>query len=74
MARSTSTNGEIDQAVVVYDEVDVDDERESKVPEDWPHFSRVRGKNVVMVGGEVRIAPSMGRVRGGWTVGLQLRF
>lgn len=27
-----------------------------------------------MVGGEVRIAPLMGRVRGGWTVGLQLRF
>lgn len=40
--------------VVVYDEVDVDDERESKVPEDWAHFSRVRGKSVVMVGGEVR--------------------
>ncbi len=34
---------------------------------------RASGKSS-MVGGEVRIAPSMGRVRGGWTVGLQLRF
>ncbi len=53
-ARSRDATTPRPTTVVVYDEVDVDDERESKVPEDWPHFSRVRGKNVVMVGGEVR--------------------
>jgi hypothetical protein len=40
--------------VVVYDELDVDDERDSKVPEDWPFFDHVRGKDVVMLGGEAR--------------------
>lgn len=30
------------------------EERESKVPEDWPYWRHVRGKNVVMVGGEIR--------------------
>jgi hypothetical protein len=39
---------------VVYDELDEDDERDSKVPEDWPYFHHVRGKDVVMLGGEVR--------------------
>ena len=39
---------------VVYDEVDVEDARESRVSDDWPYFFRVRGKNVVMMGGEVR--------------------
>jgi hypothetical protein len=39
---------------VVHDEVDVDDVRAARVPDDWPYFSRVRGKNVVMLGGEVR--------------------
>lgn len=39
---------------VVYDELYVDDERESKVPEDWPYWAYVKGKDLVMLGGEVR--------------------
>ncbi len=42
------------RVALVRGEVDVCAERESKIPESWAYWRHVRGKQLVMIGGEVR--------------------
>lgn len=39
---------------VLRDEAEEEEVRDARVPDEWPYFSRVRGKSVAMLGGEVR--------------------